>query len=208
MIHEGRTLTPAPSYRAGPDNYTGLWKPGLDYPRQAGYVFDNKLDFMTQIREDHPGGVPAQVLCPTRYGVGQNTVIGGPGFGWEWANDRWLRFPHIAHVRIGRNVEIGSNCTIDRGSLDDTVLEDGVKLDNGVHVGHSAYIGKHSLLTAHCVIGGSAVIGEKVWVGLGAQIRNHVHVGSGAVIGMGAIVVKDVPPGATVVGNPARPLSS
>ena len=43
--------------------------------------------------------------------------------------------------------------------------------------------------------------------GAGALIRQGVSVGEGAVIGMGAVVVKDVAPGATVVGNPAREMA-
>jgi UDP-3-O-[3-hydroxymyristoyl] glucosamine N-acyltransferase len=81
-----------------------------------------------------------------------------------------------------------------------------VKIDNGVHIGHNAHIGRESILTAHCVIGGSAKLGKRVWVGLGAQIKNQITVGDDAVIGMGAIVVKDVPAGVTVVGNPAKEL--
>ncbi len=35
-------------------------------------------------------------------------------------------------------------------------------------------------------------------------IEDHAYIGTGAVVGMGAVVTKDVPAGATVVGNPAR----
>jgi maltose O-acetyltransferase len=39
-----------------------------------------------------------------------------------------------------------------------------------------------------------------------ACVRPFINVGAGARIGAGAVVVKDVEPGAVVVGNPARPL--
>ena len=48
------------------------------------------------------------------------------------------------------------------------------------------------------------IIGNDVWIGSGAVIMAGVKVGSGAVIGAGAIVTKDVPPYAIVLGNPAR----
>jgi acetyltransferase-like isoleucine patch superfamily enzyme len=48
------------------------------------------------------------------------------------------------------------------------------------------------------------VIGSDVWIGDNASVRRGVTIGSGAVIGMGTVVVKDVPPYAIVVGNPAR----
>lgn len=49
-------------------------------------------------------------------------------------------------------------------------------------------------------------IGNDVWIGANAYIKAGVTIGSGAVVGSGAIVVKDVPPYAVVVGNPARVL--
>lgn len=49
-------------------------------------------------------------------------------------------------------------------------------------------------------------IGANVWIGGGAIIVPGVSVGDDAIIGAGAVVTKDVPAGATVVGNPARPL--
>ena len=47
-------------------------------------------------------------------------------------------------------------------------------------------------------------IGNDVWIGLGAYIRGGVHLGSGCIVGAKAVVTKDVPPYAVVVGNPAR----
>lgn len=48
------------------------------------------------------------------------------------------------------------------------------------------------------------VIGDEVWIGYNATILKGVHIGDGAVIEPGAVVLRDVPPGATVAGNPAR----
>ncbi|MDB5877273.1 MAG: maltose acetyltransferase [Variovorax sp.] len=47
-------------------------------------------------------------------------------------------------------------------------------------------------------------IGRNVWIGGGAIILPGVTIGDDAVIGAGSVVTRDVPPGATVVGNPAR----
>lgn len=52
----------------------------------------------------------------------------------------------------------------------------------------------------HCQI----IIGNDVWIGMNATIMGGVKIGNGAVIGAGAVVAKDVPPYAVVVGNPAK----
>lgn len=49
-------------------------------------------------------------------------------------------------------------------------------------------------------------IGANVWIGGGAIVGPGVTIGDDAIVGAGAVVVRDVPAGATVVGNPARPL--
>ncbi|WP_231964615.1 sugar O-acetyltransferase [Paracoccus aminovorans] len=51
-------------------------------------------------------------------------------------------------------------------------------------------------------------IGDDVWVGGGAIVLPGITIGDGAIVGAGSIVTRDVPAGATVVGNPARPLPS
>ena len=49
-------------------------------------------------------------------------------------------------------------------------------------------------------------IGDDVWIGGGAIVLPGITIGDGAIVGVGSVVTRDVPAGATVVGNPARPL--
>lgn len=48
------------------------------------------------------------------------------------------------------------------------------------------------------------VVKRRASIGSGAVILCDVTIGEGATVGAGAVVTKDVPPGATVAGNPAR----
>jgi maltose O-acetyltransferase len=50
------------------------------------------------------------------------------------------------------------------------------------------------------------MIGRNVWIDGGAILLPGVTVADDAVIGAGSVVTRDVVPGATVAGNPARPL--
>ncbi len=50
------------------------------------------------------------------------------------------------------------------------------------------------------------VVEDDVWIGYNATILKGVTVGAGAIVAPGAVVVRDVAPGAHVAGNPARPV--
>jgi acetyltransferase-like isoleucine patch superfamily enzyme len=52
------------------------------------------------------------------------------------------------------------------------------------------------------------VIEDDVWVGPNAAIMKGVRVGAGAIVEPGALVTRDVPPGARVIGNPAQVVGS
>ena len=73
---------------------------------------------------------------------------------------------------------------------------------------HDSRIGRFTTLGPGTVIPGNCEIGEFVTTGAGVTLRPGVKIGDGATLGAGAVVVKDVGDGATVVGNPAKPLGS
>lgn len=81
------------------------------------------------------------------------------------------------------------------------ILHPNVTLGSGVTLYHRVTVG---------VSGGDRTnvpsIGDGVYLGTGATLFGRLHVGDGARIGAGAVVTKDVPPGATAVGVPAKVL--
>ena len=82
----------------------------------------------------------------------------------------------------------------------------------GVVIGETAEIGDDCTLYHGVTLGGTSwnkgkrhpTLGKGVVVGAGAKILGPITVGDGARIGSNAVVVKDVPPGATAIGIPAR----
>ena len=76
------------------------------------------------------------------------------------------------------------------------------------YVEHDCRIGDFVTFAPGVMCNGNVTIGDHVYIGAGASIRQGISIGAGATVGMGAVVVKDVPAGAIVAGNPARALEN
>ncbi len=131
--------------------------------------------------------------------------IGQDGFGFASGPDGHLRIPQTGRVIIHDDVEIGANSTVDRGSGLDTVIGAGCMIDNLVQIGHNVQIGRGCVIVAQVGISGSAKLDDFVVIGGQAGIAGHLTVGKGARIGAQSGVMRDVEPGASLVGAPAMP---
>src|SRR5687768_3097538 len=125
---------------------------------------------------------------------------------WLWGNGlRWLgRFTsHLGRFLTGIEIhpaaKIGSCVFIDHGM--------------GVVIGETAEVGDGCTIYQGVTLGGTSLyrgekrhptLGSGVVVGAGAKVLGGFRVGDGARIGSNAVVVKEVPAGATVVGIPGR----
>lgn len=120
---------------------------------------------------------------------------------------------HADNVVVMDNVQIG----------DGVVLSPFVTLTSNICIGRHFHANLYSYVAHDCVIGdfvtfapgvkcnGNVHVEDHAYIGTGAILKQGTPdkplvIGKGAVVGMGAVVTKDVPPGVTVVGNPARPL--
>jgi acetyltransferase-like isoleucine patch superfamily enzyme len=100
------------------------------------------------------------------------------------------------HVRIGNRVRLHSNVFVPEWS----VLEDGCWLGPNVVLTNAKYPATPT--TKEQLTGPHIEAGAKI--GANTTILPGVRIGAGALVGAGAVVTVDVPPGAVVVGNPAR----
>lgn len=130
--------------------------------------------------------------------------IGQPGFGFVPGPQGPEPMPQLGCVRIGDGCEIGANTTIDRGTGDDTVIGPDCKIDNLVQIGHNCRLGRGCILAGQAGLSGSVIMGDHVMVGGAAGIKDHVRIGDRARIAAQAGVMRDVPPGARIMGTPAR----
>lgn len=136
---------------------------------------------------------------------GVHAMIGHRLAHWLWGHRlRWLgRF--VSHLaRFFSGIEIHPGATIGRRFFIDHGM--------GVVIGETAVIGDDVTMYHGVTLGGTSwnkgkrhpTLGDRVVIGAGAQVLGPITVGAGAKVGSNAVVVKDVPPGATAVGNPAR----
>ena len=133
-------------------------------------------------------------------------------------------FTNLDGCRIGDRSRIGTFVEIQRGAVigrdckiqSHTFVCDGITIGDEVFVGHGVLFindkrpratkADGSLQTDADWTLSPTVVERRVSIGSGAVVLGGVRIGEGALIGAGAVVTRDVAPGETVAGVPARAL--
>jgi bifunctional UDP-N-acetylglucosamine pyrophosphorylase/glucosamine-1-phosphate N-acetyltransferase len=142
--------------------------------------------------------------------IGRNCVIWASVLESSEVEDE-VRIGPFAHLRpgssIGRGAELGNYAEVKKSRLEAGVRQHHFSYLGDAHVGRGVnigagtvtanYDGTHKLPTT---------IEDGAFVGVDTMLVAPVTIGAGAKTGAGAVVTRDVPPGAVVVGVPAKPL--
>lgn len=120
-----------------------------------------------------------------------------------------FKTPNFIHKNtwIHSSVKIGKCVYILPGTqiMPLTEIKDFVLISMGVNIAHHTVIEQGCFFSQGSNIGASIKFRENVFCGIGSTVMTGVNtVGKGSLIGAGAVIIKDVPDDATVVGNPGR----
>jgi acetyltransferase-like isoleucine patch superfamily enzyme len=127
---------------------------------------------------------------PTGYiEVGDDSILVGPVF------------MCAEQIILGRNVTISYHVTIADSDFHST--DPDLRIRDAIASSPQGDRGQKPALVSQPVM-----IDDDVWIGVGAIILKGVHIGAGARIHAGAVVTRDVPSGAILAGNPARPIEN
>ena len=137
----------------------------------------------------------------------QSTSIGAGTRNWQFV----VVLPNAV---IGQKCNICSHCLIENDVIvgDRVTVKSGVQLWDGLRIGDDVFIGPNVTFTndRHPRSGHRefeklpTVLEDRCSIGAGAVILPGIRIGRAAMVGAGSVVTRDVPAGATVVGNPAR----
>jgi sugar O-acyltransferase (sialic acid O-acetyltransferase NeuD family) len=113
----------------------------------------------------------------------------------------------LTHGEPGQGTVWGGGLLVQRlANLSvDCTLGAGVRLNTGANVMHDVRLGDFVTIGPNAVLLAGVEVGAQGYVGANATVLQGLEIGAGATVGAGAVVTRNVPEGAVVMGNPARP---
>jgi sugar O-acyltransferase (sialic acid O-acetyltransferase NeuD family) len=120
------------------------------------------------------------------------------------------RFATIVHplAAVSGRAALGPGVCVNAGAVvgGRAAVAAHVWLGAGCVIGNNATVGEFAMISARVVLSAFARVNPAAYLGAGACVRQRVTIGERALVGLGAVVINDVAPETTVVGNPARVL--
>ncbi|MDP4002722.1 NeuD/PglB/VioB family sugar acetyltransferase [Methylobacterium sp. NEAU K] len=180
------------------DLQASIVDPGIDAPETfrgrpvvrdvRSFAGDDSLRFVVALGEPEPRARAAAHLR-TEIGARFTSII-DPG------------------VLVGASSRIGTGAVILGHSsiTTDAQLGEHVLVNPGCTVAHDDVLGDFATLSPGVHLAGHVAVGAGAFLGTGACVIPKIRIGARAVVGAGAVVIRNVAPGQTVFGNPARPL--
>lgn len=179
--------------------------------RLLGFIAENRDEVGKRVGDLSIVGTDEDVPS---MGVAAAVGIGNPGALQKIVSrfgESPTPFPNLIHPSVvwdrGRIV-LGRGNIITAGSIFTTDIEVGSfnYFNLACTYGHDARIGSCCIFNPGVNVSGGVRIADGCLIGTGAKILQYVTIGAGATVGAGAVVTKDVDPGVTVVGVPAKPM--
>jgi len=107
---------------------------------------------------------------------------------------------------VSRNVKLGYGVILMPGVIisPDVTIGNHTQLYANSFVGHNTTIGSYCFVANNASVGGNITVEDGVHIGSNSSIIERITLGKWSLVGLGSVVLKDVEPFTTVVGNPAR----
>lgn len=127
---------------------------------------------------------------------------------YETWSARGYRFPPVVaeSAAVARSASLGAGCQVLTRAVvhPRAVIGENAVVNTAAVVEHDAVVGAHAFVSPGAVLCGGAKIGAGAFIGAGAVVLPGVTIGAGARLGAGAVATRDIRPGVTAVGAPAK----
>jgi acetyltransferase EpsM len=107
---------------------------------------------------------------------------------------------------VSKYATIGSGTVVMPGAIVNasTIIGNHCIVNSGAVVEHDCLLNDYVHVSPNTSLAGNVTVGEGSHIGIGATVIQGIKIGKWVTIGAGAVIINDVPDGATMVGNPAR----